>query len=307
MAEEQARRKISIGQTVGHAYSFAVSNYLTVLQLIWLPLVLIHVAVYFMLPALVDLNAGLAAHDTATMVHEFPQLFALYVLISLLFVMQFASVLPHALGLKSDVPLFSFPLGKSYWRLVLASFIVALISFALMLIVVVLGGLLGAIIAASTGATKGASPEDMAQTIARYTKPIVETLIYAGLAVIAARQVFLLAPTIVAEGRLGLGRAWRLGRGNFWRIIAVIVGIAVPFAFLDIIYLKFMMPGLTSTANEAEVLTESTHALLRIQSYWYIFYPVSIVISVFLVGLISGAQSFAYRALALTEKVEDVF
>jgi len=302
-----APAKVPVVQTIRHAYSFATGKFWTVLQLTWLPFLLINVVIYFLIPAVIDFNAGFEIRDSATLAHRLPQLLAACVGISFLFVMQFASVFPFALGQKTDVPPVSFPLGKTYWRLVLASAIMVGISVVLVVLLGMVGGVTGGILSASTGAINGFPPDERPLIVARYAKLISTTFMYAGTVAIAARQVFLLAPTIVAEERLGLGRAWNLSRGNFWRLCAVIIAIAIPFAVFCVVEQKFLMPELLFAGTEAAALAEATHAMMRIQQYWYIILPLSGIASIFMAGLVCGAQSFAYRAVSGVEKAEDVF
>ena len=44
------------------------------------------------------------------------------------------------------------------------------------------------------------------------------------------RLIFFLPAVVVAEERIGLGRSWELGGGNFWRIFAVMFVVIVPVA-----------------------------------------------------------------------------
>lgn len=45
---------------------------------------------------------------------------------------------------------------------------------------------------------------------------------------VVIRMLFFLPPVVVAERRIGLIRAWELGRGNFWRMVAVLLAVLGP-------------------------------------------------------------------------------
>lgn len=298
--------KIPVGATIAHAYKFAFRNYLTVLRLVWLPLLITYIATYFLMPAMAAIYTGVAIHDMTPVLRYIPQMLALEMLILGMFVMQFAILLPHTLGLKTNIPAFSFPLGKPFWRLILASFIVALIAIAVFIAAALIAEVVGGILAVSVG--KGMSPTETAAAVSRYTGPIAAVLMYTSLLAFAARQIFLLAPAIIAEKRLGIGRAWVLSRGNFWRICLIILAIFIPLVALDIAYLSYFMPNaLNPNGDRTKALTDVIDMMQKMQSYWYIVYPALAVVLSFFNGLICAAQSFAYLSRVPVEKIEDVF
>jgi hypothetical protein len=310
MVDEQGSSgKIPVGQTIARAYNFAFSNYVTVLRLVWLPLLITYIATYFLMPAVAAIYTGVAIHDMTPVLKYVPQMLALETLILVLFVMQFAIILPHTLGLKTEIPTFSFPLGKPFWRLILASFIISLIAFAVMIVAAMIGGLIGGVLAVSRGGVgKGASPAETAAAITRFTGPITAVLMYTALLALIARQVFLLAPVIIAEERLGIGHAWVLSRGNFWRICLIILAILLPLIVLDVAYLAFFTPDiLNPNGDRTKALTAPIDMMQKMQSYWYIVYPAFALVLTFFNGLICAAQSFAYLARVPLEKTEDVF
>lgn len=125
----------------------------------------------------------------------------------------------------------------------------------------------------------------------------------------AVRFSFLMTPVVVVENRMGLGRAWSLGKGNFWRMFLILLAILVPIFAIEMTFMfGFLFQGLPPTAppgaspaqlqaTQAAAQAWSAAMTARMGHYWYITYPFFIVFGLLFSGLIVGAQAFAYRAL----------
>jgi hypothetical protein len=127
------------------------------------------------------------------------------------------------------------------------------------------------------------------------------------------RMGYLIVPSIVSEpGRGGLARSYHLTRGNFWRIVLIVIVAALPIwmvqsavqtaflgnamsTFFTDFFQTFAQPGVPDpNAFNAAYLRfmEAMHEVLL---------PVTLigwVASIFLTGLIYTGAAYAYRALA---------
>jgi hypothetical protein len=130
---------------------------------------------------------------------------------------------------------------------------------------------------------------------------------------VLVRLTFLLIPVVVAENRIGLKRSWQLGRGNFWRMFAILLSILIPAIALEMVFVfGFLLHGLPPSMplHAAPDKVAAAHAVMaawnaammgRMMGYWYITYPLFAVFTVVFYGLGASAQSFAYRARVADE------
>jgi hypothetical protein len=132
---------------------------------------------------------------------------------------------------------------------------------------------------------------------------------------IATRLSFLLGPVVVAEHKISLFRAWELTKGNFWRIFVVLLAILIPLIALEIVVLWAvygsslippMHPGVTP--EELKAFSEHQRQMMtNQQSWWFITYPMGLLVSVIFYGIFTGASAFAYRAAAASDNSAEVF
>lgn len=213
--------KIPVGETISGAYGFAFAGFLTVLGTVWFPF-LVFLAfcagvVFLVAP---DLPGHIIRGE-----FDLPVLYSVMRIAGLITLaswivraMVIVGLQERALGRVTGPTFFYFSLGAPVWRMIGATFLAVL---ALIFI-----GLL------TTGVT-------VALGIAAY-KYVAHfgTAIAVVLGIIAAcwfiyavvRLVYFLPAVVVAEERIGLGRSWELGGGNFWRIVAVSFVVFVPVA-----------------------------------------------------------------------------
>jgi hypothetical protein len=126
---------------------------------------------------------------------------------------------------------------------------------------------------------------------------------YCGLIFCALRFGFLLVPATIAEEKIGLLRAWQISQGNFWRMFGVALAIFLPIMalLLCLLYLAGGFPQVPAGVSGAEAAALQNAAgaafAARMQHYWYLYYSANALISLLMIGLTAGAESFAYRAL----------
>lgn len=293
--------KIPVGATIVHAYRFAFRDFFRILGVMWLTMVVLWV------PGLLlqSRMTGLAVHDPATMRQMLPFFFPFYLLALVLMSMQFIGLAKLALGLHRGPAWIYFSLGKPVWRLIgsILLLIVAMIVGWLLalLATLVIGFLLGLV-------AKAAHFPPLTATIA-FVTAIGMLAVWCGYFYCLVRLTFLLLPVIADERPgLALGEAWNLGKGNFWRMFAVLVVILLPVVILEAGMFLWLFHGVPfphppATAEQTAAFQVALNAhmvtmLNGISHYWYLVYPLAVVFTVIFYGTVVAAQCFAYRSLA---------
>jgi hypothetical protein len=292
--------KIPVGATIAQGYNFGFARFFTLLKLMWLPLAIMLASHYFLIPLLMGVMAPAqnAAAGGAWL------LIPLYLIILIMMSAQFVAIAQYALGLKPEPGRLTLPLDKPVWRLIGAFVLVLLIMIGVM---IVAGLLISGIVAALAALAKPAPV-----VFVGLMTGIVMMFLYGAFIYGMVRLMFLLTPVVVAESKIGIGRSWKLGRGNFWRMFMVLLAIFLPLLVVEVVALWLlpgfppMQPGAPEQFRAAMQAWE-VNLLGRMNSYWYIVYPLFGVFMVVFYGILIGAQCFAYRALVPAETEADVF
>jgi hypothetical protein len=125
-------------------------------------------------------------------------------------------VLRKALGQHPGPVFFFFSLGSQVWRLIGSYLLVFLLIWGG---AVVAGGLIGlTYFLLQKAAPTAAGPITVLLGIAAFLY-----WIYA-----FVRIFFFIPAVVVAENHIGLRRSWHLGRGNFWRIVGILLIMTIP-------------------------------------------------------------------------------
>ena len=116
------------------------------------------------------------------------------------------------------------------------------------------------------------------------------------------RTSFFIPAVVVAENHIGLRRAWHLGRGNFWRIIGIMIVVMLPPAVVMstitqvIVQLVVGQPAvLNAGASDAEVhafVEKIIASFIKIGPY---FAGLEVLYIILLSGLLAGASAVAYK------------
>lgn len=316
--------KIPVGTTIARTYGFAFGNFFTNLGAVWIPFALIMVSSYFLTPHYVTAFAHfpelpqprpgaapvMAAvqtvlqSDLKIMGAVAPYLITAFAISFVSVAAMFAALTREALGIRQGSLLLSFPFGAACWRLIGAYLLVVLVFIGLYLgmaltlvimgvLVTIVGGMMGRV-----AAGLGAIVFGLGALVA------VAAFILA-----SVRLSFLVAPVVVAENRISLGRSWELTRGNFWRIVAIVLSVLIPLFVFELVLIVFLfdqqiLPPIHSgmTPHELETWSQglrglSARMIEREHQFWYIYYPAFLVVGVVLYGLLAGLPAFAYRAL----------
>jgi hypothetical protein len=291
--------KIPVGATIAHAYRFTFSNVATLLRAIWLPLLAQLILYFFMIKRVTRFLAVVQARDPSVLTQLGPLL--LWVLVALLlFFVQFTAAMETALG-RPSASAFYFPLGRKMWRLLGATLAALLAIGGLMVVGLLALGAAGLLLDLLIAATPG-------NQVLRALLTALAMLVYGcSLFFFALRFLFLLAPVNLSEEELGVTRAWHLSAGNFWRILLVVLAVAVPVILINYAY-QFALSGfppssfgLSREAAQAARATWQMKQANAIADHWYLTLPVSALLMFLQLGTGCAAQAFAYRTLTEAE------
>jgi hypothetical protein len=307
-------RKIPLEPTIGGAYAFLFSDFISILGIVWFPALLFgglcaaaiwYGAIAHPLPPLrfdagrPDLPFVLALARIAAPVSA---------CIFLLGIMLTTGLTQRALGRLDGRTYFYFNLGVSFWRMfaaaLLAGLMLALLDICLRLIsflwihfaapllppgVAIILGVLGAL-------------------------ALAFVLVYA-----VVRLIFLLPSVVVAEERIGLGRAWALGAGNFWRAFLVLLVVLVPaiivFGLLNAVLFsgllrEFPMPPFAGEDHPAvrEVISYVNKVVPLVLSFlkanWPLLVVIQLVYWIVTRALFAGASANAYLSVAAEDEAQ---
>jgi hypothetical protein len=297
--------KIPVGAAIVHAYRFAFGSCLKILTAIWIALALQSVLSLALIHRVTGLMASVMARDPSA-IGQFGPVLLIYPFIIIIFFVQIATVTELALNPEKTVRHFNFPVGKPTWRL-MGAFILATLAIAAVILVFVIAAIALGFVLKMAGLSK------IITAIAVLLGLLVA---YGGPIYVVCRFYFLLAPITIAEERIALSRAWKLTKGNFWRIFLIILAILIPVAIAEyaVIFSAIGLPPVLPHGTGPEAMRMLQEAKLAwnlamfaaAQKYWYVALPFFIALTVFLLGTSCGAQAFAYRKLTEDEGLAPV-
>jgi hypothetical protein len=297
MSHAGAAMKIPVGETLEAAFGFAFTRFLSVLGTMWFP-VLIGVAIVggaafatlsgfhaVFVDAKADPMAALHA-----MVHLSGLISAFWVVFLVIGAMIQVGLLRKALGLHPGPVFVYFSLGAEVWRLVGATLLLWLIFIGM----------------AAAGVVAGLVVFGLSQSFV----PAPGRYWIDGIAFFALGCAYLYAfvrisyfvpVVVVAEGHIGIGRAWELAGGNFWRIVAIVLVIVIAVNVVASMLSAIFMPPF-ATMMTWGIHTDPADLLRHYMTHLTAASPVLVLIyllqNVLLYGLLAGASANAYRALA---------
>lgn len=306
--------KIPVGKTIAHAYRFAFGEFPQILGVIWLPFVLVSVAGFLVIQQMAAVMTAVTTQNLTGIGGHFLVIGPVYVVMFVFFAMQIVAVTRLGLGQQEKPAYFFFSLGKPVWRLIGAYLLVALIFIGVEIVLGIGLAIISAIAGAVVGATAGANDEAITRTFLLIGF-LIFAIIFAVMMYVFTRLTFLLPSVVVAERRTGLGRAWSLGRGNFWRMFAILLAVMLPLLVIEFLAFAFWSPDLLTMvkpgATPAEILAWDRRLMEQIvhylEAYWFIALPVWLAVTTVYFGLLYGARAFAYRALVPAEGPETYF
>ncbi len=299
--------KIPVGKTIAHAYGFAFEGFPRILGVMWPSLFLMWMPGILLRPQITALSAQMASQNYSAFHEMWPVFVFLYPMMFVLIAVQMIGISQLALGRHKGPAWFYFSLGKPVWRWIGTLLLMIVALFVGWLLILLADLAVGALLRLMIGgnAILGAL---LGLMIAIFTLASLCLLFYGWV-----RLSFLFTPVIAAEEEgFALARGWTLGKGNFWRMFAILLVIFGPFLILEFVFaFGFLLRGLPTlpphaspaqtAAFQAAVNGQMLNMMNSIHAYWYITYPVGIAFMVVFYGLAVGAQCFAYRALTEDE------
>ena len=292
--------------TIAGAYRFGFTRLLAVIGAVWFPILLMTAVLggmfYMLAPAFADFfqhlpekaqpvdSARVEAIMRAVWTAE-----AVAIPVFMVFsAMARVGVMRVALD-QDDAPRFIFfSLGGQVWRLI-GAYLLLFLAFYALGIAFVLGGV------AVWFGLHATAPGIAALLLTIGGIAAGCFLIYA-----FVRTYFFLPAIVVAEGSLGLARSWALGRGNFWRIVGIVLVVYLPVSFVvgtvnSTIMQITIMPEVMRHAGAAQT-PEQMQAMIRaILAAAVRFLPyfgaLQIVQLILFFGIDGGAVATAYKAV----------
>jgi hypothetical protein len=288
--------KIPVGRTIEDAFGFVFRNILSVLGIIWFPYLvasaIIVGATLWLLPDWRNIFDNMGTDPTvmaATMIRVGRIFTVAWPVLLVATAMVEVGLLRKALGLHEGPMLIYFSLGAPVWRMV-GAFILLFFIF----IAIVLAGCLGA------GVVIGLAWH-FAPTPARwFIDGIAGIAAFVWVVYAAIRVRFFVPVVVVAEGHIGIGRAWHLGGGNVLRIIVISLVIAIAVGIVFGIITTLASPAIPfpmfSDHPDPQAFWRWYSSFLH--SVGPIVIIVRVVESALLTAFFVGAAASAYRSVA---------
>jgi hypothetical protein len=303
--------KIPVGGTITHAYGFAFSNILNNLGAMWIPAAIMYAIMFVFRGSYANTVLSMSTNPQAALA-GLQFLFIGMIVFGILIAAQIAGITKEALGLRTGNAWLQFPFGAATWRLI-GAYLLYFIVLIVLYIGVFVVSLLFAGIAAGVAGTSGGNRGMLAG--AGIAAVIFVLFVCCAFIYIATRLSFLLAPVVIAEHKISLFRSWELTKGNFWRIFVVFLAIIIPlfvleFAVLGAIYGSSLIPPIHPGVTPEELNAFSQHQrqmMANSQNWWFITYPLGLLVSVIFYGIFTGASAFAYRAVTASDSSAEVF
>jgi hypothetical protein len=301
-------RKIPLERTIGGAYGFLLSDLISILGIAWFPLLvfggLSAAAIWYgaLAHPLPPLKIEPGHPDLAFAIALARIMIPVFICAVLLAVMLTTGLTSRALGRMEGTTYFYFNLGAPFWRMFAAFFIAGFVLVVLRILLHVVGALW-------THSVAPALPTGIAIIIA-----VLGALALASLFVyVAVRLIFLLPAVVVAEERIGLGRSWALGSGNFWRaflsLLAVLLPALLVYGCLNAALFigtarGFPMPPFAGQEHPAprEVVTYVNQLVPFVMNFlkanWPALLALQVVYAIAQRALFAGASANAYLGVA---------
>jgi hypothetical protein len=296
--------KLPVFRTISHAYGFAFRNLPTIIGLIWLPLVLLAGAAYFVALQLLAIFERLSSSDV-TAIDELQRtgfIFYDFVFgIVFLYAVMLVPVMRQALGLRTGGAIVHFGLGAAALRTFAALFLlyllvmtVSIVSLYALVLLVFLAATGGAAIAAVTG---------ISPAVATGAGGIAAAVVYFGATTyVNVRLSFFVVALTVAENRIDLLRAWNLTHGIFWRIFWILFAIRAPLTIIGSTFAVLVLglllrTGVMSAGSHVAAAKDAAASLEAIRHLLPVIFGIALFFEPLRLGLEAGAAAASYRAV----------
>lgn len=285
-------RKIPVWKTIAGGYSFTFGQLGTIIGLIWLPMVILAVAGYFVwVQYYATLPGAMEQGDPVTAGRSSLIVIAWSVASLLLWSMMYTAVTRQALGLRQGPALFNFQFGRTEIRVFGAIMaLVAILALFLMIYLFIANSLAGV-------------AQSRANPAAGAAVGLLAVLFIPALFFVMVRLSFFLIPATVAEGGIGLARSWQLTSGNFWRIVLIAIATFGPILIVTLIAEvailgpDFFVPHNVAPGDTDAQLREMIAQMRAASPHMPLLYGFSFLIAPIVAGLALAPPAIAYLAL----------
>jgi hypothetical protein len=294
--------KIPFEPTITGAYRFAFANILSIIGIGWFPYLLFVVIAGATAINVVPLFHGLIIEgttnqiDTARLGVVIGPLIGAFALVSITGAfaqaMVYVGLMRKALGQHPAPVYIFFSLGSQVWQMIGSYLLLGLLAWGL----IALAG--AAVTVISLLLQKYAPNFQVLVTV------LLAIACYVGAIYAIIRVMFFIPAVVVAENHIGIRRAWHLGKGNFWRIVGVILLVVMPLGFAMSTITQGIMQtvvGAPATlqpgASPAEVqafIDKMLTGFIKIAPY---FAGLEVIYLILLSGLLAGASAAAYKSV----------
>ena len=218
--------KISFEQTITGAYRFVFSIILSVIGIGWFPFLLFAGIAGATIVGVLPLFHGLIIEgsdnqiDTARLGVVIGPLIGAFILVivagAFAQAMVYVGLMRKALGQHPGPVYILFSLGSQVWQMIGSYLLLGLLAWGRIALAA------AAVTAISLVLQKYAPAVQILVTVLL----VIACYFFAIYALI--RTTFFIPAVVVAENHIGIRRAWHLGKGNFWRIIGVMLIVLMP-------------------------------------------------------------------------------
>ena len=276
-------RRIAVVATVRDAYIFTLTQLGSVIGLIWVAMVMLTVARFFVFHRFYDaFSEFLTGANPALMGPVLLMMLAYLVAALLLYAVMLVGVVQLALGTRAAPSLIHFAFGALEWRMFRAFFafvgLMMLVSMTILLAV-------DAVVAF----VPGAKPDQAIGNV------MALAMVATGM-VLAARFLLLLPALSVLETGPALRRAWALSAGNFWPLVGVLIGLFLPL-FLVLVLIDAGMGERGLAMAGATPQLQVAAAIKHMRDTLPITCGLSFFFSPLVVGLFANASLSIWRTL----------
>ena len=280
--------KIPVGKTVAFAYNFLFTRFGTVVGITALP-ALLAATVDYLVRSYVSTEETSSAAGMSLLISVVGMVTTIFI-----WAVTSVGITRAALGQPLGRNAYYFPVGMVELRM-----FGAMVRFWIgVVVLIVLALLLSGIGLMLAGVPlDGSEPQPSAALLVAS----IMTWAAFGYAIYTiVRMGFLLSPTVVCESK-GLQRANDLTRGNFWRIVAILLALILPILFLlSIVGAVILRAALGNDYRQIieddgmdELIRRAEEAIAQNVLLWEVF---NMMIFILAAGLIYGAAAYAYQA-----------
>jgi hypothetical protein len=277
-------RRIAVVATIRDAYIFTLTQLGSVIGLIWVAMVMLTVARFFVFHRFYDAFIEfMAGGNPAQMGPVLLMMLAYLAAALLLYAVMLVGVVQLVMGTRSAPSFIHFSFGALEWRMFRAFFaFVGLMMLASMSILLAVD----AIVAVVPGAKLDQAAIGNVMALA---------MIAVGM-VMAARFLLLLPAIAVHETGPALRRAWALSAGNFWPLVGVLIGLFLPLLLVFVLIDAGMGErGLAIASGPPQL--RAIAAIKHMQGTLPITCGLSFFFSPLVVGLFASASFSIWRTL----------